>query len=563
MDVTQGMPDGAALSSLNGDWVLARDTVTGRFARRFGFALPTGGLADGIRWRPNTGLTLSFPTFDYNARASGAPESATLANSGSDGVQVTFPVPRTLLRVKISGAQAGDVIEAHRVDGDVITEDAFAHASHGSTGATLNATDRQLVLRQTRGGTGLPLRTTNVEEVVVRSAAANVRVGVVLPALSAEVLYLGPAAGAVLTNPVTASNIGPALAMLLQGACDRLTDSLAGNALPASVAMTLVIESDPPTRAHISGFALRYRLYRRRFDDLAPKRVFEFPGESLTTRQLTIGVPRSATLWSATLRMMGPFKEQGDEEPDNGGGSTVPPPIPLAEASDLGVELRAGESAAARVMLAQAALVQGATIELVALSEASTGRVRLHQDAAGQPGEVLGEASFAAMSAGTRRVVRVDFDHASVVSAGPVWAAAQCDNGALLWLTNVPSDATAGSSVLRRAAGDVVWTAVSAASDRGAVASFVTASGADGSDLLAGHPAFHGVRLYLGGVRLRGRLPVAGSAGDKETRFSVAPAVQPLAQSGTAGTLAAVSLSLVSSEPGRVTVYPPEFEFEP
>src|SRR5262249_17373787 len=159
-------------------------------------------------------------------------------------------------------------------------------------------------------------------------------------------------------------------------------------------------------------------------------------------------------------------------------------------------------------------------------------------------GEVLGEASFAAMSAGARRVVRVDFDRASVVSAGPVWAAAQCDKGALLWLTNRPCDATPRSSVLRRAARALVCAALTAAADRGAGASFVTASGANGSDSLAGHPAFHGVRLYLGGVRLRGQLPVAGSAGDKETRFSVAPAVQPLTQSGTAGTLAAVSLSL-------------------
>ena len=100
---------------------------SGRFARRFTFALPTGGLADGFRWQPDTGFALSFPTFDYDAHAAAAPESATIANSG-DGVRVTFPVPRTLWRVKVSGAQAGDIIEAHRVDGDAVTDDAFAQA---------------------------------------------------------------------------------------------------------------------------------------------------------------------------------------------------------------------------------------------------------------------------------------------------------------------------------------------------------------------------------------------------------------------------------------------------
>ena len=68
MDLTQGTPDGGSLSAINGNWVLAQDSATGRFARRFTFALPTGGLADGFRWQPNTACTLSFPTYDYDAR---------------------------------------------------------------------------------------------------------------------------------------------------------------------------------------------------------------------------------------------------------------------------------------------------------------------------------------------------------------------------------------------------------------------------------------------------------------------------------------------------------------
>ena len=101
------------------------------------------------------------------------------------------------------------MIEARRVDGDVITEDAFVSASHGTTGAVLNVVDRQLVLRQKRGGTGVTLRTADIETVIVRSVAANIRVGVMLPALSPEVLYLGPDAGAVLTSPPTVSEYRP------------------------------------------------------------------------------------------------------------------------------------------------------------------------------------------------------------------------------------------------------------------------------------------------------------------------------------------------------------------
>ena len=559
MDVTHGTPVGGSLSAINGTWVLAPDSATGRFARRFTFALPTGGLADGFRWQPNTACTLSFPTYDYDARAGGAPESVTLANSGSDGVKLTFPTARTLLRVRIAGAQSDDVIEARRVDGDAITEDPFASPKHGTTGAELNAVDRQLVLRQ-RGAPGITLRTTGIETVIVRSLAANIRVGVVLPALNPEVFYLGPDAGTVLTSPATASNIGPALATLLQGATDRLTDSLEGATLPASISMTLVIESDTPTRATIAGFVLRYRLYRERFADDAPKQVLDFGGQELMTRNVTVDVPRGAALWSATVRMMGPFDEQsGDDSEDETDADG--PPTTQVHASDLGVAVTAGESAATRTHLAQAALVQGATVDLVAVVDASAGRVRVHRDESGQPGETLCEGTLASIRAGTRRVVRTDFSKPTVVAAGPVWVVVQCESGALIWLTAVPTEATAGTQVLRRVAGDAVWTAVGAAADRGAVVSFVTPSGAPN----AGGPdqAFHGVRLRLGGLRLRGGSPPPSSAGDRETHFSIAATLTALVQSAPAGTLVPVSLSLVSSERGRVTVYPPLFEFDP
>ena len=560
MDVTQGTPEGGSLSTINGNWVLTLDSATGRFARRFTFALATGGLADGFRWQQNSGCTLSFPAYDYDARAGGAPEGVTLAGAADNGVKVTFPAARTLLRVKIANALSTDSIEARRVDGDVITEDAFTNADHLTNGAELNALDRQLVLRQRRGAGTVPFPTTGVQNLFVRSAGANIRVGVVVPALSEEVFYLGPDAGPVLTSPATASNIGPALATLLQGACDRLTDALEGATLPASVPMTLVIESDTPTRAAIAGFVLRYRLRRERFDDQAPKRVLDFSGQELVTRSLTIDVPHGAALWSATLRMMGPFHEAAGDDSDDEGETGEPAATPV-QASDLGVAVAAGESGATRTQLTQAALLQGATVDLAAVADDSSGTVRVHRDENGQPGEDLCEGTLAPMRAGTRGVVRADFSNPAVVGAGPLWVVVQCGSGALVWLTAVPTETTAGARVLRRAAGDAVWTAVGAAADRGGVVSFVTPSGAP--DATGGaDQAFHGVRLRLGGARLRGAPPLTGSAGEKETHFSLATALTPIVQSAPAGTLVPVALSLVSSERGRVTVYPPLFEFD-
>ena len=563
MEVTHGTPDGGSLSAISGNWVLTPDSATGRFARRFTFALPTGGLGDGFRWQPDTACTLSFPVFDYDARAGGAPESVTVANSSGGGVKLSFPTARTVLRVKIAGAQSNDMVEARRVDGSVITEDPFKSASHGSTGAQLNVVDRQLVVRQTRNDTPVSLGATGIETVLVRSAAANIRIGVALPALGPEVFYLapGPDTGTLFTNPAAASNIGLALATLLQGASDRLTESLEeGATLPTVVSLTLVIESDTPTRATIAGFVLRYRLYRERFQDAAPKRVLDFGGEALVTRDVTIDVPRGSALWSATLRMMGSFDERAGDDPE-GESDAGETPAPQVQASDLGVRIAAGESAATRVTLAQAALLQGATVDLVALAEASAVTVRLHRDEGGRPGEALCDGPVAPARAGIRSVVRTDFRRPVVVGAGPVWVVVQCDSGTLVWLTAAPGEATAGAQVLRRAAGDALWTAVSGAADRGGVVSFVTPSGAPGAG--GADQAFHGVRLRLGGVRLGGGSPPPGSAGERETHFSIGAAIAPLVESAPAGTLVPVSLSLVSSERARVTVYPPLFEFDP
>jgi hypothetical protein len=166
------------------------------------------------------------------------------------------------------------------------------------------------------------------------------------------------------------------------------------------------------------------------------------------------------------------------------------------------------------------------------------------------------------MRAGARGVVRADFTPQAVVGAGTAWVVVECNSGAVVWLTAVPSEATAGIQVVRRATGDARWTGVGAAADRGGVVSFVTPAGAPESGTGADQ-AFHGVRLRLGGVRLRGGPRLPGSPGEKETHFSIATALTPIVQSAPAGTLVPVALSLVSSERGRVTVYPPAFEFDP
>ena len=561
MDITRGTPDGGTLAQLDGDWTLVHDASSGRFGRRFTFALPTAGLADALRWQPSTICALSFPTFDYNALAAGAPEAVTLTNNGSDGVVLTFPFARTVQRVRVIGALGTDLLEARRIDGNAVAKDAFTQAAHGADGAALNATDVQLLLRLSRNGSGVPIRTTNIQQVMVRSVAANIRVGIAIHALSAEVFYLGPDAGAVLTKPATAANVGIALAKLLQSVSDRLTDSLGGNSLPSSVAVTLVIEADSPARAHIASFVLRYRLYRARFADQTPKQLVDFNGSVLEQRQLIVDVPRGTTLASARLRMIGPFRESGSEaqgDTDGTADGSPPPPLPpqQPQASDLGVAVATGAVIANRVQLPRAALIQGVTLTLVAIAETSAGMVHLHADDHGSPGDVLGTVALPALTIGQRSVARVDFVRATPIGAGALWIALQCDSGSLLWLTFAPDATTSDSLVLRREPRQAAWTSVSAAAGRGTMLSLVSASAANSAYSQTATDAFHGVQLRLGAHRLR------GAAAGKETHFNVATVLGPLASTTTVGALAPIALTLASSEAARVTIFPPEFEFD-
>jgi hypothetical protein len=94
-----------------------------------------------------------------------------------------------------------------------------------------------------------PCRRATSKQVIAHSPAANIRDGVTVPGLGAEVFYLQPSAGSVLGTPTTSSDLGAPLIALLQSVFDRYTDFLEGQPLPASVSVVLRLESDTPTRA--------------------------------------------------------------------------------------------------------------------------------------------------------------------------------------------------------------------------------------------------------------------------------------------------------------------------
>ena len=113
MDVTQGIPDAPRCrpSMATGCW---RTTPRRPIHRRFTSPCPR---------RPATAFAGSpirihavVSDIRLHAQAAGAPEGVTLATAAPKA-SAHVQVPRTVRRVKISGAQSADVIEARRVDG--------------------------------------------------------------------------------------------------------------------------------------------------------------------------------------------------------------------------------------------------------------------------------------------------------------------------------------------------------------------------------------------------------------------------------------------------------------
>ncbi len=566
MRINQARLGSNALVPVQGDRVLRHDAATGRFALRFEMSVPTGGMADGLRWLPDTRLRVALTSLSYNAIANGAIEAATLANNGSDGVLVRFPVARTLARLKLGSANASDIIEGRRTDGRVVTEDAFAAAAHGSEGAQLDATDVQLVLRVKPVAGTRALRAVDVQEVLVSSAGSNVRIGIALPGFADDISYLPPTDAPIFTNPATASELGLALATLLQTALDRFAATLAGAPLPASLTLAMQIESDTPARLNITAFELNYRLRRARFADGAEKHALSFSGNSLTSLSLPLELPAASMLAQVQWRMAGEFGEAAAVAPiavgpaPSNAPSNAPSHAPshaqvAAVPSDLSLRLAVGDIAATSLVLDTPMLALGIAVGLVSLAERSAARLRLRQDAAGYPGDVLAEAELRLDTRARLVVQQVELPAALVLPATGIWIELQCTSGGLLWQLI----ADAQGRILRAAAADAAptspaatWQNQSAAAAHRASAGLVSAQTADDSTADRSG-AFKGVQLRFGAQRLRGS--VVGTT----TEFALAPVLAGQARPDRA---TSVELALLSAQSGRVIVYPPQVEYE-
>jgi hypothetical protein len=389
----------------------------GRFRRTVRFNLVTGTLATGVKVLAGARLVTGFQGREANALLAGAPERATVAPGGG-GVTVSLPVARRIARVRLASAQPDDEVAAFRFDGPVVSEQAVATAPHGTNGARLDVTDRQLILRWLRGGVPQPLTVANVAALFVGYEAPNPRTGFDLPADGAGVEFLTVPPGG---RGGAGEALGAVFAAALSSRILRFAEGREAP-LPNPLAVDLVLEADHPCLGLISAFNLAYALTLTGFADSAEKQLLRFPGTRPAVERLEIRLPPNAALVSASLTLSEPGGPQPRQDAALASATAMP-------ASGEGIMLTPGGLVAARVEPEGAQVVTGAEARLAAVETATAVVSLWEEDGQGLPGRKLTESGAVVLESGHPMTVPFLFSRPEALPAGPAWLVFSVEGG--------------------------------------------------------------------------------------------------------------------------------------
>lgn len=410
-------------------------TSTGRHRRAFRFAIPSPGAPQQIQISEDSALGLRFATRSFDASAADAPEVAELA-SGAAGLIVRLPNARRIHRVRLTSAEAGDRVAAFRFDGEAVSDAPVKVATHGSSGATLDVTDSQVILRRRRGSSDLALTPGAIADLILAAPPQNPRVGFRIAGDPTATAFLPPEiSDEGQPNFPTTVSCGPAFAASLSAAIARFA---AVGPLPDPVMVDLVVEADAPCRVTITALDLGFVLQRTHLPGHVTKAVLRFSGDRRETHELPLVGPAGITVLSAAVRLTPPAGAGPTDLVRSGRVILGPDP---AHASDTGIGVGGGLIVATRRELAVADVVTAADITAAALDDDGAEMlVQLLAEHNGQPGELLGKSAPITLRVGRPVPITAKFDPPAVVPAGPIWIGLRC-RGARALVLLVPDPA--------------------------------------------------------------------------------------------------------------------------
>lgn len=423
------LPGAGAPAALNS--AVVEGGIT-HFRHTLALTLPTGGMAQGLVVDDTCQFDVTFAPREFNALAAGAAEPASLAGGGP-GLMLRLPVARPITRILLTNTQAGDGVSVFRFDGNNVTEDPVATAPHiAGQGAAIGITDRQLVLRRSRGGNQVSLSPDDIAAVYVQAVPAAPRLAFrLLPDDAEGKQALPPAVDAqgAPTLPLT-DHAGPRLAAALTTQVARFQAArlAAGQpALPASLGIELIFTADSPCLVTVSALSIGAVLERRGFGNGEAKQVLRFAGGSRDTQQVQLAMPPGITALAASLHL-------------SHSAAGAPATLRLAPAPEAtmpalgnqGLRVGAGRLAAGALSIAEARVATGVEVALGGLSDTGQAIIGLWQEASGWPATLLAETAPLAIAPGRPAPRRLAFAVPLALPAGRCWLSLRAVAGDLI-----------------------------------------------------------------------------------------------------------------------------------
>jgi hypothetical protein len=396
------IPGGAAVSPV-ATWPVAAPVARGYRAVLY-LRVDRSGSADAIEIdESGCEFDAVFQPLDYDALHS-TPQAALSLSKDGKAVIVKLDGPRRVLGVALAAPPRP--VELHRADGPVQADKA-ADAS--------NFTDVNFAVQFTAS-----VATNQVVSVNVRGMPANPRLAIAGIDLASPELFW-PTPGAAGSMNVSA---GAAFARALRTAL----------AAPQSE-VALIVESDAPCRIAIGKLKAPYRRVLTAFTPQGGgKEVLRYSGKRVERRLLSVTLPSSATVISASLKI--------DESFRAGAAAATPPEIlePASAASlpDRGILLSAGRTlvAAQRVETGQANRIAAFALALMAVSPGASLAIEVQPEYQGAPsGKKIAEASVTLPQAGVRDWAIASLAAPVAIAGGACWILARAVRGDAVWLT--------------------------------------------------------------------------------------------------------------------------------
>ncbi len=342
-------------------------------------------------------------------------------------------------------------IELYRMDGEVIADSPTSTAANKQTLEDEFIANRFAIKGYDSNGDEYPLHKSMLKNLWVKSAPTSPRIGwAKIDSESSENkpdAYFWRLSGEQLTTTeIPRGQAGELLGTALQMHLDVYFQNLVDQAKqdeqlpisPATIHLTMVLESDTPCAFKITQLEIPYGLIRQASSQidgqgkLLSKEVLRFQGEHLQVQQIQLQLPQDATIKQAELKTAPSFT--GDDA-----RFSIPLPPPLKESDQQGLHIAADSWAAQRVCPDKAITLTGLLLGLLILQEETQLHIEICEDWNDGPnGSVLASVDISMSGTGRREWFRADFDNSIVLDSSLYWIVIRAAKGAALWLLGEP-----------------------------------------------------------------------------------------------------------------------------